>query len=80
MLQMARIEVMTGKLAIRPLGLRRNGHNCIDEGLSSVGEICYTAVYLFRRLLHQEQFCELYPSPLIATTLCLLRSKHVLLL
>jgi hypothetical protein len=78
--QMVRTTVMARNLAIRPLGPRRNGHNHIDEGLSSIGEIHYTTVYLLHRLLHRKHFCELYPSQLIATALCLLRSTPVLLL
>jgi hypothetical protein len=45
--RMVRTTVMTRNLVIRPLGPRRNGHNRIDEGLSSIGEICYLVVYLF---------------------------------
>jgi hypothetical protein len=77
---MVRTIVMARKLTIRPLGPHHNGQNHIDEGLSSIGEIRYTVVYLLRRLLHQKHFCEFYPSQLITTALCLLRLTHVLLL
>jgi hypothetical protein len=58
--RMVRTTVMARNLTIGPLGPRRNRHNCIDEGFSPIGEICYTVVYLFRRLLHREYFCKLY--------------------
>jgi hypothetical protein len=47
-----RTIVMTRNLAIKPLGSLSNKQNCIDEGFSPVGEICYFIVYLVHRLLH----------------------------
>jgi hypothetical protein len=54
--RMVRTTVMTRNLTIRPLGPCRNGHNCIDEGLLSIGE----------DLLHR---CLLIPSTVAPRTL-----------
>jgi hypothetical protein len=68
---------MIKNLAIGPLGPCRNGQNFIDEGLLSVGGICYITVYLLHRLLHREHFHDLYPRELIIVAMCLLRLRHL---
>jgi hypothetical protein len=62
--RMARNTIMTKNIAIEPLIPCPNEWNHIDEGLFSVGGVCYDIVYLSCQMLHQEHFCELgIPNP-----------------
>jgi hypothetical protein len=81
--RMVRTTVMTRKLTIGPLGPRRNGHNCIDEGLLSIGEDLLHRCLLIPSTVAPRTLLRIVSEPtreLIATALCLLRSTPVPLL